>query len=68
MLEPRTPWAATLITPAGLVLFFKDGPFAWNGIVGIYIPLAAFAIWMGAISYEVHKALTQQIADGTDPL
>jgi len=62
-----TAWAAILITPAGLVLFFKTGPFAWNGIVGIYIPLAAFAIWMGAISYQVHKALTQQIADGTDP-
>jgi hypothetical protein len=63
-----TAWAALLITPAGLILFFKTGPFAWNGIVGIYIPLAAFAIWMGAISYEVHKALTQQIADGTNPL
>ncbi len=62
-----TAWSAILITPAGLVLFFKDGPFAWDGIVGIYIPLAAFAIWMGAISYEVHKALTRQIADGTNP-
>jgi hypothetical protein len=62
-----TAWAALLITPAGLVLFFKTGPFAWNGIVGIYIPLAGFAIWMGAISYEVHKALTQQIAEGTEP-
>lgn len=62
-----TAWAAILITPAGMVLFFKDGPFAWNGIVGIYIPLAAFAIWMGALTYEVHKALTKQIADGTSP-
>lgn len=62
-----TAWSAILITPAGLVLFFKDGPFAWDGIVGIYIPLAAFAIWMGAISYGVHKALTRQIADGTGP-
>ena len=62
-----TAWAAILIAPAGMVLFFKVGPFAWNGIVGIYIPLAAFAIWMGAVSYEVHKALNRQIADGTDP-
>ncbi len=60
-----TAWAAILITPAGLVLFFKEGPFAWNGLVGIYIPLAAFAIWMGAISYEVHKALTRQINAAT---
>lgn len=62
-----TAWSAILITPAGLVLFFKDGAFAWDGIVGIYIPLAAFAIWMGAISYEVHKVLTRQIAEGTNP-
>ena len=63
-----TAWAAMLITPAGMVLFFKTGPFAWNGIVGIYLPLAAFVIWVGALSYQVHKALTRQIADGTDPL
>jgi len=62
-----TAWAAVLITPAGLVLFFKDGPFAWNGIVGIYIPLAAFAIWMACISHQVHQALTIQIAEGSRP-
>ncbi len=62
-----TAWAALLITPAGLVLFFKIGPFAWNGIVGIYIPLVAFAIWVGAVSFEVHKALSRQIAEGSEP-
>lgn len=56
-----TAWAALLITPAGMVLFFKEGPFAWNGIVGIYIPLAAFAIWMGAISHQAHVALSREI-------
>jgi hypothetical protein len=60
-------WAALLITPAGLVLFFKEGPFAWNGIVGIYIPLAGFAIWVFSLSTEVHRALTRQISDGTQP-
>lgn len=60
-------WAAILITPAGLVLFFKHGPFAWNGIIGIYIPLAGFAIWVGALSYQVHRALTKQILEGTEP-
>jgi hypothetical protein len=62
-----TIWAALLILPAGMVLFFKDGPFAWNGLVGIYIPLAGFAIWAFALSFEVHRALTRQIADVTQP-
>ena len=61
-----TGWAALLITPAGMVLFFKDGPFAWDGIVGIYIPLAAFAIWMGALSYQVHVALTREMTAASE--
>lgn len=56
-----TAWAALLIIPAGLVLFFKDGPFAWDGVVGLYIPLTAFAIWMGAITRQAHLVLTRQI-------
>jgi hypothetical protein len=59
-------WASMLILPAGLVLFFKSGPFAWNGIVGIYIPLAAFAIWVTALTIAVHRALTAQIAADVD--
>lgn len=60
-------WVALLIIPAGLVLYFKDGPFAWNGIVGLYIPLTAFTIWVFALTVAVHRALTVQIAEGTEP-
>lgn len=60
-------WAAFLIIPAGLVLYFKDGPFAWNGIVGLYLPLTAFVIWVFALTVAVHRALTVQIAEGSEP-
>lgn len=60
-----TAWAALLIIPGGFVLFFKDGPFAWNGMVGIYIPLAAFTIFMGAITHQAHLVLTRQIDETT---
>lgn len=60
-------WVSLLIIPAGLVLYFKEGPFAWNGIVGLYIPLTAFTIWVFALTVGVHRALTVQIAEGTEP-
>jgi hypothetical protein len=60
-------WVALLIIPAGLVLFFKSGPFAWNGVVGFYVPLTGFCIWIASMTLAVHKALTRQIAEGTEP-
>lgn len=38
-------WEAVLILPAGLVLFFKDGPFAWNGVFVWWVPVTAFLVW-----------------------
>lgn len=60
-------WESVLILPAGLVLFFKDGPFAWNGIVGIGLPLVSYAIWIGATTACVQRALGRQVAEGTSP-
>ncbi len=60
-------WVAILILPAGTVLFFKTGPFAWNGIVGLYVPLAAFLVWFGCMTWAVHTNLTRQIAEGSEP-
>lgn len=55
-------WVAMLILPAGVVLFFKAGPFAWNGLVGIYVPLVGYAVWMIATTIAVDRALVRQIA------
>lgn len=60
-------WVAVLIIPAGLVLFFKHGPFAWNGVVGLYIPLTAFTFWVFAMTWAVHRNLSEQIASGGEP-
>lgn len=39
-------WIA--VTGAGgvLAVFFKTGPFAWNGVVGFWIPVIVFAVGM----------------------
>jgi hypothetical protein len=60
-------WVSLLIIPTGIVLFFKSGPFAWNGIIGFYGPLVAFSIWIISMTTVVHKALTRQIAEGSEP-
>lgn len=60
-------WVAVIIIPAGLVLFFKTGPWAWNGLVGFWIPLCALVIWILAMTWTVHQAITKQIAEGNGP-
>lgn len=62
-----TLWTAVLFIPAGIVLFFKDGPFAWNGLIGLYLPLTVFVVWISWLTIEVHRNLTQQVANGVEP-
>ena len=44
-------WCAVLFVPAGAVLIFKTGPFAWNGIIAFYIPVVAFFAWLMIMSF-----------------
>ena len=37
-------WIAFGGMGGALAVFFKDGPFAWNGLVGFWIPVVIFAI------------------------
>ncbi len=43
-------WAALLYAPGQLVLFFKDGPFSWHGIVSLWIPYIAYFGWIFLMS------------------
>jgi hypothetical protein len=58
-------WVAVLILPAGTILFFKSGPFAWNGIIGLWVPFAGYAIWFIPMTWVMHRNLTRQISEGT---
>lgn len=60
-------WVAILILPAGTVLFFKGGPFAWNGIIGFFVPLTIYSSWFVAMTWAMHRNLTRQIAEGSEP-
>lgn len=38
-------WLFMLILPDQLLFFFHTGPFAWNGLFGLWLPLTAFGVW-----------------------
>ena len=40
-----------------LLLFFKSGPFAWDGVITYYVILIGFFAWMAAVSLHVSKAM-----------
>jgi len=38
-------WAAFSFLPAFLLLFFKTGPFAWNGLLSFWLAATLFGCW-----------------------
>lgn len=50
-------WVAVLILPALLVPFFKTGPFAYNGLLALYLPFGAFFIWMVVMTLALFRAV-----------
>jgi hypothetical protein len=39
-------WVAPPFCPGTILMFVKNGPFAWNGLFVFWIPFAAFVVWM----------------------
>lgn len=39
-------WLAVLIMAGSGIAFFKSGPFAYNGLLALYVPVGAFFVWV----------------------
>lgn len=52
-------WIAISGAGGGLAVFFKTGPFAWNGLIGFYIPIGAFTIWIAVMTYYMHTGINR---------
>jgi hypothetical protein len=50
-------WVALLITPAMLIPYFKSGPFAYDGLLALYMPFSVFFLWMVVMSVVVLRAI-----------
>ena len=49
-------WATIAFLPGQIIFFVYSGPFAWDGLLGFYIPLTAFLIWGLPTSYYLRQA------------
>jgi hypothetical protein len=53
-------WSALALIPAGLITFFKTGPFSWSGILGFYLGVVVFTLWCLITFWQLLKAIKQQ--------
>jgi hypothetical protein len=56
-------WYAILAVPGGMIVFFHDGPLAWNGVIGFWVPVVAFFIWIVAVAVVVMRAIDRELAN-----
>ena len=49
-------WFALAVAPAGMMAFFKAGPFAWQGLLALYVPMATFLTWIASLSVYAIRA------------
>ncbi|NMO91580.1 hypothetical protein [Actinomycetospora sp. TBRC 11914] len=49
------------IAPAIMILFFKNGPFAYNGFLALWWPFGTFFVWVVLMTVLTWKALNAQV-------
>ena len=54
---------AFLYAPALLPLFFKTSGFAFDGLLGMYLPLLIFFVWVEGVTLPMARALKQKIRE-----
>ena len=50
-------WTALLMVPVETILLFKEGPFAWNGVISFWTALAIFFGWFVTMTLYMLKAI-----------
>jgi hypothetical protein len=56
-------FVAFLVSPAGIIVFFKHGPFAWNGLFSFFLPLTVFAIWIAVMVVVLFASIKQEAGE-----
>jgi len=58
-------WVAVLFLPASIVPFFKTGPFAWNGLLGWWLPVGVYGVWFVVMVPLLMKAVKRQALEAS---
>ncbi|MCW2627937.1 MAG: hypothetical protein JWR48_4659 [Mycobacterium sp.] len=53
-------WVAFLSIPAGLIMFFKRGIFAFDGLLALWVPLVVFLIWIIAMTVVTTNSINRR--------
>lgn len=53
-------WIAAAAVPGGTIYFFKDGIFAWNGLMPFWLAVAALGVWVAATVVALLTTLSEQ--------
>jgi hypothetical protein len=56
-------WEAIQMESTMLIALFKEGPFAFNGLLGFWLPVIAYFIWMIVMTIYTHKAIMRRVAE-----
>lgn len=56
-------WIAVGMATSSVVIFFKTGPFAWDGLVGFWIPATVFGLWFGVMWWMTLRAVNREGAE-----
>jgi hypothetical protein len=61
-------WCALAFVPGIVIIAFKSGPFAWDGLFAFWIPLSVFGAWFFVMAAVVLRALRAQEQEAVDPV
>lgn len=53
-------WSGLLIFPAGMIGFFKTGPFAYDGMISFWFAVFVFFGWMVGMTLMTFRAVAEQ--------
>lgn len=62
-----TLWLAFTLSSGSMIVFFKSGPFAWNGAIAFFLPISAFALWLCAFIPPLLQAVAKPDPQDENP-